>query len=1050
MAKTFHLLGLSHVVTNKTESLSCAFSQKVLKMGTMLKSLGHRVLFYGNEGSTVDCDEFIQVQTRDKLESIVGHREKNQFYNLTSEVGYNQSFAEFMTNTISAINSRKSPNDFLLCPYGSGHQVIADNVKIPLTVESGIGYGNTFAPFRVFESYAWMHYLYGVQHQENGINYDCVIPNYFDPFDFEYSDKKQDYMLYIGRMIHRKGVEIAMQLAEHTGIVLKMAGQLCGEDINYKDRKNVEYLGYADWDARRILYRDAMVTLVPTQYFEPFGGVSIESLLSGTPVISTDWGVFTETIIHGLVGYRCRTWDDYLWAIKNIGNIKSEDCRQYAIANFSMDRVKWMYEEYFNKLLDLLSPTNWYTRHDDRKQLDWLRKTEVTESRQSTEDKQETQKEIGTKAMPIHQICSGNFSYEYYLSVMSALQTHKYSEYNLWIIGEMPSSPYLDLLEGKINIKQVDLSFLGISSIEESKQFPAFTNKGEHFIRVHIKDIVAWDILYKYGGLFMDLDTLSIQDCHELYNKCKSSCFFGDGGNWGTNYNVAVMIAKLSSEIIAKCRIEALKKLDDHNFGWGDTGPNMLNSIIREMGKNPLDMFMPVGIGDNGRTPNVTKWFNNDGLIWDQCRVLHTYASGRSYIEINEMFIQMSLSPYAKLVKQILSEHEWNPFNINSESEYKDELLFWSHYSNHICELDKQSFCAKQIGIFETNDPTPYVVDLQGKSVLEIGAGPNGLCLRAQNGRRKVIDPAEYPEWVWDRYKYFGVEYENIMAENMNESGWDEVWLVNCMQHVTNPDKVMENIKKAGKVLRIFEWLNIPVDACHHHTFTREWYDTRLNTVGNILPCKEISMYTTDAYYGVYPIQQESKTYTDRAMMMMMIEKEGSNPLTGIEIGVLAGQNAVELLTKLNIQKLYLIDPYKQYDSDIYTQAQLDEAKQFAHAKLEAFKDRIQWIPMGSSEAIAYFIDNDIKVDFVYCDGGHAKDEVLADINNYYPIATKYIGGHDYMTYEGIKEDAIKYPGAARGVNDAVIEYTKNNGLVYYCAQINHADWWIDKTKQGS
>lgn len=234
--------------------------------------MGHRVFFYGNEGSTVDCDEFIQVLTKDKLTKIIGHRiDLNKFYNQnTSDTKvYNSQYYEFDNNTIKEINKRKSGTDFLLCPYGLGDKVIADSVKIPLTVESGIGYKDTFAPFRVFESYAWMHYLYGLQKQENGNNYDCVIPNYFDPNDFEYSAQKQPYMLYIGRMIHRKGIEIAMQLAEQTGILLKIAGQDCGENIKYKDRKNVKYMGYADWNKRRELYRDAMVTLVPTQYIGP-------------------------------------------------------------------------------------------------------------------------------------------------------------------------------------------------------------------------------------------------------------------------------------------------------------------------------------------------------------------------------------------------------------------------------------------------------------------------------------------------------------------------------------------------------------------------------------------------------------------------------------------------------------------------------------------------------------------------------------------------------------------------------------------------------------
>ena len=52
-----------------------------------------------------------------------------------------------------------------------------------MVVEYGIGYNGTFAKYRVFESYAHMHKIWGAQggFDPDGKFYDVVIPNYFEP-----------------------------------------------------------------------------------------------------------------------------------------------------------------------------------------------------------------------------------------------------------------------------------------------------------------------------------------------------------------------------------------------------------------------------------------------------------------------------------------------------------------------------------------------------------------------------------------------------------------------------------------------------------------------------------------------------------------------------------------------------------------------------------------------------------------------------------------------------------------------------------------------------
>jgi glycosyltransferase involved in cell wall biosynthesis len=111
-------------------------------------------------------------------------------------------------------------------------------------------------------------------------------------------------------------------------------------------------------------------------YIEPFGGVAVEAMMCGTPVITSDWGAFTETVQHGKTGYRCRTLDDYIWAAEHISNINPMDCREWAVNNYSAQRVALMYDEFFHKVLDLWGD-GWYSQYPQRDNLDWLKKEYV-------------------------------------------------------------------------------------------------------------------------------------------------------------------------------------------------------------------------------------------------------------------------------------------------------------------------------------------------------------------------------------------------------------------------------------------------------------------------------------------------------------------------------------------------------------------------------------------------------------------------------------------------------------------------------------------------
>jgi glycosyltransferase involved in cell wall biosynthesis len=366
----FHLLGVPHTISTPEYS-ACAFTAKVVNMAKMLARRGHEVIHYGHEESQVAGGNVAITGAADLFDAFGDWdwREKGfPPYQVDSPL-----YRKFTQHAIDEIRKRVQPGDFLLCPFGAGHRGAAAAFPDIAVVEPGIGYASGhFAPYKAFESYSILHAYLGTERitsMSNSMWYDVVIPNYFDTSQFDYVEKKDSYLLHIGRLGAGKGTHIALQAAKATGHKLLLAGQI---DDNVRRMiaemcPTAEYLGVVNPKLRAKLMSEARAVLCPSMYVEPFCGVQVEAFLSGTPVVSTDWGAFTEYNVHRVTGFRCRTFEQFKLAIGKIGDIRPKDCRTQGM-RFSLDAIYPQFHEFFSNIQAVQTGKGFY---EDRGLRDW-------------------------------------------------------------------------------------------------------------------------------------------------------------------------------------------------------------------------------------------------------------------------------------------------------------------------------------------------------------------------------------------------------------------------------------------------------------------------------------------------------------------------------------------------------------------------------------------------------------------------------------------------------------------------------------------------------
>ncbi|PIP62976.1 hypothetical protein COW98_01025 [Candidatus Roizmanbacteria bacterium CG22_combo_CG10-13_8_21_14_all_35_9] len=202
-----------------------------------------------------------------------------------------------------------------------------------------------------------------------------VIYNGIDTNIYSYQEKKDDYLLWLGRLskaknpdgsfMDPKGIRWAIKLAQETGSKLMLGGNV--EDMNFYNQDvkpnlndKIKWLSPISSELTLTklevakLMQNARAFLMTINWYEPFGLVMAEAGSCGTPVIGFDRGSVKELIVDGKTGFVVnpeKGIDGLKEALVKIATINPKDCREHVVKNFSTETMVNNYENLYKEIL---------------------------------------------------------------------------------------------------------------------------------------------------------------------------------------------------------------------------------------------------------------------------------------------------------------------------------------------------------------------------------------------------------------------------------------------------------------------------------------------------------------------------------------------------------------------------------------------------------------------------------------------------------------------------------------------------------------------------
>lgn len=174
-----------------------------------------------------------------------------------------------------------------------------------------------------------------------------------------FNEKPQGYLAFLGRISPEKGLDVAIAIAEQSGVTLKVAAKIDKENLEYyesvikplMESPFVEYVGEIGEEDKKAFLGNALALIFPIDWEEPFGLVMIESMACGTPVIAFGRGSVPEVVKNGVSGFVVKDLVGAVAAVSEVEAVSRRGCRKHFEECFAARRMAEDYLDIYEEVI---------------------------------------------------------------------------------------------------------------------------------------------------------------------------------------------------------------------------------------------------------------------------------------------------------------------------------------------------------------------------------------------------------------------------------------------------------------------------------------------------------------------------------------------------------------------------------------------------------------------------------------------------------------------------------------------------------------------------